>query len=229
MKEQTAAGRDPLAFGASLVLVALAFAGSYAHVVDAVRAAGQEGWFVYAIAAMAEITVALGMRRMATGQANALTWVTLVSSGAFTLAGNLASLYPHALPSVVVAVWPAYAAVLALALANVRHGPVAKPVASVAKPVAAPAKPVAKKVAAPAKPVAITVASPPPAAPEPEVAKPLATDPVVAWLREHWPTATGQLPGELAEQCAEATGVAARTVRRRAGQLRELAAAGALA
>lgn len=106
---------DPWALRAALLLMAIAFAGSFTHVVGAVVAWGQAGWLAYLIAAMPELTVALAMRRIVTGTADRTTWVALASSGAFTLAGNLHGAQ-HSLGGYLAAAAPAYFAVLALAL-----------------------------------------------------------------------------------------------------------------
>lgn len=127
--------RDRFALYASLALMGTAFAGSYLHVVTAVQSWGQTGWIAYAIAAMPEVTVMIGMRRVMTRSMTPVTWIFLGSAGAFTLGGNLHAAQ-HTIGGVVAAGWPAWSAVGALIFAGVHASPVAE-----VKPVPRPVRP----------------------------------------------------------------------------------------
>jgi hypothetical protein len=118
MSETARRERDPFTLALAFGLMAAAFAGSYTHVVHAVSDWGQEGWMSYAIAAMPEVTVIIGMRKVLTGTMTSIMWVFLVSAGLFTLAGNLNS-SQHSIGGVIAAAWPAWSAVGALIFAGV--------------------------------------------------------------------------------------------------------------
>lgn len=121
MSEHKARERDLFALIAGYALLAAAFVGSFSHVVASVVKWGQTGWISYAIAAMPEITVIIGMRRVLAGTMNTLTWIFLVTAGAFTLAGNLASAQ-HSVGGFIAAGWPAWSAVGALVFAEIHSG-----------------------------------------------------------------------------------------------------------
>jgi hypothetical protein len=118
MSETARRERDPFTLALAFGLMAAAFAGSYTHVVHAVSDWGQEGWMSYAIAAMPEVTVIIGMRKVLTGTMTSVMWLFLVSAGLFTLAGNLNS-SQHSIGGVIAAAWPAWSAVGALIFAGV--------------------------------------------------------------------------------------------------------------
>lgn len=113
-------GIDVVTLAFSYLLLVVAFAFSYTHVVDAVRAWGQPEIAAYGIAAMPEVTVFIGMRKLLAGQGNRFVFFVLATAGAFTLAGNLHSAQ-HTLGGFIAAGWPAYSAVTALVLSGV-HG-----------------------------------------------------------------------------------------------------------
>jgi len=120
----TPAQRDPLTLGVSVLLVVVAFAGSFTHVRETVQAHGQTGWLAWAIAGMPELTVALAMRKIMMGDRGTAVWITGGSAGLFTLAANLAGA-EHSAWGFVAAGWPAWSAVGAMLLAGVHAPPVA--------------------------------------------------------------------------------------------------------
>ena len=111
---------DYVTLTAAYALLIVAFYFSYGHVQHAVEAWGQTGQASYGIAAMPEVTVFIGMRKLLAGQASPFVYAVLASAGAFTLAGNLQSAQ-HSIGGMVAAGWPAYSAITALVLSGV-HG-----------------------------------------------------------------------------------------------------------
>jgi hypothetical protein len=131
----TVTERDGWSVAGAVLLVCVAFGGSYTHVVATVERVSAPGVLAYVIAAMPELSVALATRGLLIGARGFWVWANLATAGAFTLTANLG--LGH---WAVVAAWPAWSAVAALGLLGA-HGRKAAPVA----PVVAPAAPRPRK------------------------------------------------------------------------------------
>ena len=108
--------RDGWSVAGAVLLVCVAFGGSYTHVVATVERVSAPGVLAYVIAAMPELSVALATRGLLRGARGLWVWANLATAGAFTLTANLG--LGH---WAVVAAWPAWSAVAALGLLGA-HG-----------------------------------------------------------------------------------------------------------
>jgi hypothetical protein len=225
--------RDNLALFLSYTLLVVTFGGSYLHVAGAVEAWGQKGWMAYLIAAMPEVTVFLGMRKVMKGSATRVTWFILASGGAFTLAGNLNSAQ-HTVMGVIAAAWPAWSAISALILSGVHSTdphdtapetliPVTQtplpvtPETWVGRPLTPVTLPDPEPIVTPVTPVPAARVKTPVARSSAKVVDPEA-DPVTLWLRTNWDSSS-PLTREVKEECAKVNGVSVETVKRRAREL----------
>ena len=222
---------DPLALWVSYALLVTAFVGSYSHVVEAVSRWGQTGWMAYAIAAMPEATVLIGMRKLLTRSMTPTTWIILISAGAFTLSGNLASAQ-HTPGGYLAAGWPAWSAIGALVLSGVhsRPEPVVTPVTLAAEvrtatevtfrrgqvrtPVTLAADPEPE-----ARVTARVISADPDPEPEVKVNELGCADPVTLALRSEW-TPGSPLTREVRVKVMTLTGVSESTVKRVAAGMR---------
>lgn len=110
--------RDPLAV-AAVVLAVVAFAGSFTHVRETVEQHGQAGWLSFAIAAMPELSVLLAVVKVRRdGVRQPWAWIVGGTAAAFTVAANLAQAEPSVW-GLVVAGWPAWAALSAAGLIEI--------------------------------------------------------------------------------------------------------------
>lgn len=225
-------GTDVVTLVAAYLLLVVAFAFSYTHVVDAVRAWGQPDVAAYGIAAMPEVTVFIGMRKLLAGQASRFVFFVLASAGAFTLAGNLHSAQ-HTLGGYVAAGWPAYSAVTALVLSGV-HGRKARPIEDQAQTATrvtferqsrrTTVTPPVTQAVTPRTEVIVTPTVTPKADPRPVTPKALTSAPagspeVTSWLRLNWdPTKT--LTAEVKHAAMIHTGASESTVKRSARALK---------
>jgi hypothetical protein len=206
---------DAVVRRAAVGLAAVAFAGSYLHVATFAAAKGQHLVLALVIAAMPEVSVAVCILRLRSG---CTLWqgvwagVVLASSVAFTVRANLGVTIPSDPAAIMVAVWPAWAAIGAAGLVEMRRHEPAAPVAT--RPATAPAKP--------ATPAATSPATAPakPATPAASADSELdATFPAgrgreaeqVAWFR----TALQSFPSRTDKRWADLTGLSERTVQRR--------------
>src|SRR5919199_309025 len=199
---------DAVVRRAAVGLAAVAFAGSYLHVATFAAAKGQHLVLALVIAAMPEVSVAVCILRLRSG---CTLWqgvwagVVLASSVAFTVRANLGVTIPSDPAAIMVAVWPAWAAIGAAGLVEMRRHEPAPPLAP-PPPTAPPAPP----PPAPAKPAT------PAASADSELD---ATFPAgrgreaeqVAWFR----TALQSFPSRTDKRWADLTGLSERTVQRR--------------
>jgi hypothetical protein len=212
---------DTVVRRAAVVLAGVAFAGSWLHVVEFAAAKGQPWVLAAVIATMPEVSVAVCILVLRSGPALARKlWaaLVLVTSAGFTVRANLGVVVPSDWTAVMVAVWPAWAAIGAAGLVEgPRHRPTAKPAARTATE---PATPPATPTARPAKPAATRPATEPAttgpvAAVEDVRALPVAEQ--VAWFRRELPAHGAR----TAAQWAAITGLPQRTVERRLAAARE--------
>jgi hypothetical protein len=96
-----------------ILLTVAAFAGSYNHSAAWAALHGPDGFWAYFTAAIPEIMVITAVLKAQDYARDPAVWITGVSAVAFTLWANGASADPGA-SGMVVALWPAYAAVMAL-------------------------------------------------------------------------------------------------------------------
>jgi len=226
---QAAPSVDYVTLVAAYLLLAAAFYFSYAHVVAAVTAWGQEGVAAYGIAAMPEVTVFIGMRKLLAGQATRFVYFVLASAGAFTLAGNLHSAQ-HSIGGYVAAGWPAYSAITALVLSGV-HGsrqPVEKARASQTRvtferqsatqtvtPQAATPKSEGQTVTLVAEPVTPKPRTADPRPVTPKALPATGSPEVTSWLRVNWDPSKS-LTAEVKHAAMIQTGASESTVKRSA-------------
>lgn len=191
---------DAVVRRAAVGLAAVAFAGSYLHVATFAAAKGQHLVLALVIAAMPEVSVAVCILRLRSG---CTLWqgvwagVVLASSVAFTVRANLGVTIPSDPAAIMVAVWPAWAAIGAAGLVEMRRHEPAAPVAT--RPATAPAKP-----ATPAASADSELDATFPAGRGREAEQ-------VAWFR----TALQSFPSRTDKRWADLTGLSERTVQRR--------------
>lgn len=223
---------DMVTLWAAYLLLAVAFGFSYSHVVDAVRAWGQPEIAAYGIAAMPEVTVFIGMRKLLAGQGSKFVIFVLATAGAFTLAGNLHSAQ-HTVGGYVAAGWPAYSAVTALVLSGI-HGKKKTSVTSeqtrtiaevrIGRERTTTSAPATPRVSAPR----VTPATVTPVVAEVVTPKAITAtrtpqgqghDAVTAWLTSNWSPAA-PLDKDVKAAAMAATGVSEPTVKRAARALK---------
>lgn len=100
---------------ATVLLTVAAFFGSWTHGVEWASEHGPDGAWAMFLASLPEVMVLLAVLKLTQDRTDRIAWVTGVSAVAWTLWANGAAAEPG-VSGMVIALWPAYAALMALAL-----------------------------------------------------------------------------------------------------------------